>query len=150
MLGQSAVSRSGGAWCHAREMPTPAFQGDDIPLLIAATIDCNDLDAMATFWSELLGVEIVAKEGPFAFLAHAVDRKVTVWLQQVPEERHGKTRIHLDFAVPDLAAAERRIVALGGSVGEEQTFHQFRWKICSDPEGNVFDVMEAPKPPEDA
>jgi predicted enzyme related to lactoylglutathione lyase len=125
-------------------MATPAFQGDDVPLLIAATIDCNDLDRMATFWSELLGVEIVGKEGGFAFLAHAPDRKVTVWLQEVPEPRTGKTRVHLDFAVPDLAATERRIVELGGTVGEQHTFHQFRWKVCADPEGNVFDVMEAP------
>lgn len=125
-------------------MTGPAFQGDDVPLVIAATIDCNDLDGMAEFWSRLLGVEIAGKEGPFVFLGHAPDRKVTVWLQHVDEPRVGKNRVHLDFAVPDLAATERRIIELGGSVGDEHTFHEFRWKVCADPEGNVFDVMEAP------
>jgi predicted enzyme related to lactoylglutathione lyase len=121
----------------------PAFQGDDVPLLIAATIDCNDLEAMTVFWSSLLGVTAAVHE-PFGFLAHAPDRKVTVWLQRVPERRTGKNRLHLDFAVPDLEAARRRIEELGGSVGEQREWEGFVWRECSDPEGNVFDVMQAP------
>lgn len=121
----------------------PAFQDPDVPLLVAVTIDCNDLDLMAGFWSALLGVEVRAKEGGFAFLAHAPDRKVTVWLQQVPEPRVGKSRIHVDLAVPDLEAAERRIEELGGSLLGRHTWESFEWRMCADPEGNVFDVMQA-------
>ena len=129
-------------------MSTPAFQGPDVPLLVAVTLDCNDLEAMTAFWSGLLGVEVAHVEEPFSFLAHAHDRKVTVWLQRVPEPRVGKNRIHLDFAVPDLETTEQRILELGGRLGERQSFHEFVWRVCEDPEGNVFDVMQAPQPPD--
>ena len=122
----------------------PSFQADDIPLVIAVTIDCNDLDLMAAFWAALLGVEITAKQDGFGFLAHAPDRKVTVWLQKVPEPRSEKTRIHLDLAVLDLDAAEKRIESLGGSLLGRHEWEGFVWRMCEDPEGNVFDVMQAP------
>lgn len=125
----------------------PAFQSDDTPLLIAVTIDCNDLDLMTGFWSKLLGVE-GAVHDQFGFLDHAPDRKVTIWLQQVPEGRSGKNRVHLDFAVPDLDATLRRIEELGGSVGDQHEWRGHVWRTCSDPEGNVFDVMQAQLPGE--
>jgi predicted enzyme related to lactoylglutathione lyase len=122
----------------------PEFQGPDIPLVVAATIDCNDLESQAEFWSTLLGVEVVEITPEFAFLAYAPDRKTTVWLQRVPEQKQGKNRVHLDFAVPDLPAAERRVVALGGSLGDLQEWEGYVWRTCHDPEGNEFDVMAMP------
>ena len=114
----------------------------DVPLLIAATIDCADLDAMTRFWGELLDVEFKTVEH-FGFLAHAPDRKVTLWLQKVPEEKVGKNRVHLDFVVSDLDAALERVTELGGGVGERQEWEGFVWNVCTDPEGNVFDIMQA-------
>ena len=127
-------------------MAGPAFQGDDIPLLIAVTIDCNDVAAMAAFWTELLGLEVRHADDQFAFLSYAPDRKVTLWLQHVPEPRTEKNRLHLDFAVPDLPAAERRVVELGGTLGEMHEWEGNVWRVCADPEGNLFDVMAAPQP----
>ena len=117
----------------------------DVPVLIAATIDCADLEVMTRFWGELLGVEFQIVDH-FGFLAHARDRKVTLWLQRVPEPKAGKNRVHLDFAAADLDAALERIVTLGGSVGERQSWQGHVWNICTDPEGNVFDVMQAAQP----
>jgi predicted enzyme related to lactoylglutathione lyase len=113
--------------------------------MVAVTIDCNDLERIATFWSSLLRVEVTSIQDGYAFLAHAPDRRVTIWLQQVPEPREGKNRVHIDLAVEDLEAAERRVVALGGSLGERHEWHGFEWRMCFDPEGNVFDVMLAPE-----
>ena len=121
------------------------LEADDIPLMVAVTIDCNDLDLMADFWARLLGVDVTAKQDGFAFLAHAPDRKVTVWLQQVEERPAGKTRVHLDLAVPDLEATEQRIVELGGGLLERHSWEGFEWRMCTDPEGNVFDVMRVPR-----
>lgn len=117
------------------------------PLLIAATIDCTDLETMTRFWGELLDVEFQVME-PFGFLAHAPDRKVTIWIQQVPEEKVGKNRIHLDFVAADMEAATEKVVSLGGSIGERQQWHDFIWTTCQDPEGNVFDIMQAQQPAE--
>ena len=58
----------------------------------------------------------------------------------------GITVFHLDFVAKDLDATCERIVELGGEVGERQEWQGFVWRICSDPEGNVFDVMQAQEP----
>ena len=121
----------------AQAAPRP----EDVPLMIAVTVDCNDLDAQTTFWSELLQVEATTME-PFSFLAPADGRKVSIWLQRVPEAKATKNRVHLDFVVADLEAAERRVVALGGSLGERQTWETYLWRVCQDPEGNEFDIMQ--------
>ncbi len=118
---------------------------DPAPRLIAATIDCNDLQTMTRFWAELLGVASQIHE-PFGFLAHPEDRRVTVWLQRVPEPRTGKNRVHLDLVAQDLQATLARIEELGGSIGEERGWEGFLWRTCADPEGNVFDVMQAQDP----
>ena len=119
----------------------------ETPLLIAATIDCNDLETMSRFWGALLDVEFQVVE-PFGFLAHAPDRKVTIWLQQVPEERDGKNRVHLDFVAADMAAAVDKVASLGGTAGDRHEWHDFVWTTCADPEGNVFDIMQAQQPAE--
>ena len=114
----------------------------DVPVLIAATIDCANLEVMTRFWGKLLDVEFKTVEH-FGFLAHAPGRKVTLWLQKVPEEKAGKNRVHLDFVVADLEAALDRVRDLGGDVGERQEWEGFVWNVCTDPEGNVFDIMQA-------
>lgn len=129
----------------SRRTTLPTFQGPDIPVVVAATIDCNDLESQARFWSRLLSVEITEIGPEFAFLAYAPDRNTTVWLQRVPEPKAGKNRVHLDFAVPDLPAAEQRIVELGGSLGARNQWEGYVWRTCHDPEGNEFDVMAMPE-----
>lgn len=114
----------------------------DVPLLIAATIDCTDLEGMTRFWGELLDVEFQVVDH-FGFLAHAPDRKVTLWIQRVPEAKAGKNRVHLDLVVENLDAALERVRLLGGSVGDRQTWQGHIWNVCADPEGNVFDIMQA-------
>ena len=115
---------------------------NDVPVLIAATVDCADLQGMTRFWGELLDVAFKIVDH-FGFLAHADDRKVTLWLQQVPERKAGKNRVHLDFVVGDLDAAVERVRSLGGDAGDRHEWQGFVWRTCSDPEGNVFDIMQA-------
>ena len=122
---------------------------DATPALLATTIDCVDLEGMTEFWGTLLGVSHQVHE-PFGFLAPSEGRRATIWLQRVPEQRVGKNRVHLDFVAGDLAAACRRVVALGGSLGDERSWQDFRWRTCLDPEGNEFDIMQAQDPPPDA
>jgi predicted enzyme related to lactoylglutathione lyase len=123
----------------------PAFQNSVTPLLVAATIDCRDPEGLAAWWAELLGVVVTHSDGQFAFLGYAPDRKTTIWFQKVPEEKTGKNRVHLDFAVPDLDATCERIATSGGTVGEAHSWGGFHWRTCRDPEGNEFDVMQAPE-----
>lgn len=110
------------------------------PHLIAVTIDCVDLEAMVAFWSELLGIDAEIHE-PFGFIQRPGN--VSVWLQRVPEPRVGKNRLHLDLVVEDLSALTERVRELGGGVDGMVEWQSFRWRTCSDPEGNLFDVMQA-------
>ena len=112
------------------------------PKLIAATIDCNDLEGMTTFWGSLLGVEYAIVEH-FGFLAHGEDRKVTLWLQRVDEPKVGKNRLHLDLVAVDLDAMLVQVEELGGTVHDRHEWSGYVWQTCADPEGNVFDIMQA-------
>ena len=62
---------------------------------------------------------------------------------RVPEPKVGKNRVHLDLVVADLDAALERVVELGGAVGDRQAWQGHVWNVCADPEGNVFDIMQA-------
>ena len=114
------------------------------PRIVALTIDCNDLAAMTEFWSALLGVDVRATHEPFAFLTPPEGTGISIWLQQVPEGRAGKTRLHLDLAASDLEGAVHRVEELGGSVGDQHEWQGYVWRQCFDLEGNVFDIMRAP------
>ena len=106
------------------------------------TIDANDAPRIAAFWAALLGTEIDAEfdEGRFIFLKGR-DGLPIVCIQRVPEPKHGKTRIHLDLGVDDLATATERVVELGGSWdGVERELVPFTWRTLADPEGTEFDV----------
>ena len=116
--------------------------GVGVPVQIAVTVDCNDLDAQFAFWTEFLGLKGEIHE-PFGFIPAPENRTGAIWLQRVPEKPMGKNRLHLDFVVDDLSAAERRVESLGGSVEEMHSWQDFTWRTCADPEGNLFDVMQS-------
>jgi predicted enzyme related to lactoylglutathione lyase len=110
------------------------------------TIDCTDPVALAGFWSQILGTEVDTQMdgGRFVFLK-GNDSLPVVCFQRVPESKAGKSRIHLDLSVADLAAATRRVVELGGTWpdGVERQLEGFTWRTVTDPEGNEFDLALA-------
>jgi predicted enzyme related to lactoylglutathione lyase len=61
-------------------------------------------------------------------------------LQQVPEERVGKNRAHIDWHTDDRAAEVERLVRLGASVRGEESVPGLQWTVMADPEGNEFCV----------
>jgi predicted enzyme related to lactoylglutathione lyase len=61
-------------------------------------------------------------------------------LQQVPQPRVGKNRVHVDFHADDREVEVRRLVGLGATVLDEQEVPGLRWTVLADPEGNEFCV----------
>ena len=106
-------------------------------------IDCNDLDAMSTFWCQALGLEEKARYPSYVWLSRLSDAGPALALQKVPEPREGKNRIHLDIGAADPAAFAEHVVGLGGSRVEDHEMDGFHWTVLADPEGNVFCVSEA-------
>jgi hypothetical protein len=105
-------------------------------------IDCNDLDGMVEFWSQLLHLEETARYPDYVWLSGMGEKGPALAFQRVPELRQGKNRLHLDLIDDDLEALEERVINLGGAKVDDRFMGDFHWKVLADPEGNVFCVTK--------
>jgi len=103
------------------------------------TIDCLDPKRVAEFWSAALGRDIVDDWGMFIRLAPD-DAGVRMAFHQVPEDKAGKNRIHLDVSADSREDAVVELAALGATVVEDRSAEDFTWTVMLDPEGNEFCV----------
>ena len=117
-----------------------------IPRLRNLAIDCNDLDAMVAFWSELLAFQVLARDDTDALLAAAEDARPRLYLQKVPEPRSGKNRLHLDLDAgsDELEPAVARAEAIGARRVESFEEDGYGWWVLEDPEGNLFCIVRQP------
>lgn len=118
---------------------------------IGITLDCNDIVTVAAFWRDALGYLEQSPPLPdavFHGLMAPKDRPGLhhLTLQQVPEAKAAKNRMHLDLFVDSLEAEVARLTALGGSVVQEVPAEPggFRVTIMGDPEGHEFCVVQRP------
>ncbi len=108
-------------------------------------IDCNDFPRMMAFWQEALGyTPREAAERGWVVLQDPLGKHVNVSLQQVPERRIGKNRLHLDLYTNDQAAEVERLIALGATRHARPAAPGDDFVSLRDPEGNVFDVIDKP------
>ena len=110
------------------------------------TLDVQDVEVMARFWSAVLGYRVEAGGDGSAKLYPPDDAPGAppVWLQGSAGPKSGKNRNHTDLVVADGGehrAEVDRIIALGarradvGQTGEEGC------TVLVDPEGNKFCVL---------
>ncbi len=106
------------------------------------TIDCADPKSLAGFWTEALGYEVVADLGGYLMLrpVSGAAGALTLSVQEVPEPKAGKNRVHIDFEASDRGAEVSRLVSLGARIVAEHSYEDFTWNILVDPEGNEFCV----------
>ena len=109
---------------------------------VHVVLDCENPDALVPFWSELLGVEVLStlEDGHHVILA-PTKLGFVIGLQQVPEPKVGKNRMHVDVTVDDLDEGTARAEALGGrwaEPGVTRDLEGFHWRCLLDPEGNEF------------
>jgi hypothetical protein len=64
-------------------------------------LDCADTDRLADFWAAALGFERGGFEPPYVGLTRPGASKPEFLLQQVPEPKSAKNRMHLDLRVAD-------------------------------------------------
>lgn len=114
---------------------------------LVTVLDCVDADTLADFWASALGFRRDAFHPPYVRLVDPSGRWPDLLLQQVPERKAGKNRMHLDIHVVDAHAEVERLVALGASVVDPPHDDAgFLTTILADPQGNEFCVI---RPPED-
>jgi predicted enzyme related to lactoylglutathione lyase len=67
-------------------------------------------------------------------------------LQRSDKPQYGKKGVQVGFAVTDIEAARRELVAAGVSqISEMEGDLGDRWCYFVDPEGNVFELKEFPE-----
>lgn len=109
----------------------------------AVSFDADDVAAVAAFWSAAADMELETPALPdFAMLSPRHPSMPRIIVLKVPEPKTVKNRIHIEFAVTDLAAARQRIEDLGGSFLAEHQYQRSRWFVMQDVEGNEFCILE--------
>jgi predicted enzyme related to lactoylglutathione lyase len=112
---------------------------------LVIVLDCVDADALAEFWSSALGYRRSPFESPYVRLRDPGKRWPDLLLQQVPEGKRGKNRMHLDLQVSDVHAEVARLVTAGASVVDPAHDDDgFLTAILADPQGNEFCVIRPP------
>ena len=122
-----------------------------VSLLTELGIDCRDPRALAGFWSQVLGYDILGDEpglvtiGPrtrqVAGQGHA-PTPVVLTFARVPENKVVKNRLHMDLRPVETSqeAEVQRLLRLGArrtDIGQGQC----SWVVMLDPEGNEFCVL---------
>jgi hypothetical protein len=95
-------------------------------------VDAEDAARAGAFWARVLDRTWKPKEDGAGLLTGPTPQH-TIWINQVPEAKSVKHRVHLDVYASDLADLE----ALGATVVEPM--HGTRtWTVMADPEGGEF------------
>jgi predicted enzyme related to lactoylglutathione lyase len=122
--------------------PHPYLRGE-----LVVVIDCSHLDRSAEFWTAVLGYERDGvATGRYQSLLPADGQGVEILLQQVPEAKNSKNRVHLDLRTRDLEPETERLANLGAQVLTKEPVAEagWRWHILADPDGNEFCVLQPP------
>jgi predicted enzyme related to lactoylglutathione lyase len=123
---------------------TESGQHERVGTLYAITMDVNDLETCAKFWSQVLGAGILYQNEQYLRLGKKGERP-TLLLQKVPEPHEVKNRVHIDLDVADLDAAVRRVQELGGNKLRELNEYGIKWTVMADPDGNEFCLVQHSK-----
>ena len=108
-------------------------------------LDCADPDKLADFWAAALGLERSGSGPPYVSLREPGTGRPELLLQQVPEPRQGKNRMHPDLRVTDGAAEVARLAGLGATVLRGPFDDEGHLTtVMADPEGNEFCVIVSP------
>jgi hypothetical protein len=106
------------------------------------TIDCRDLQLVASFWQQALGYRRSYEDNTeVALSAPEGARANDVLILRVPDRKQGKNRLHLDLRPDDQSVEVQRLESLGASRVDIGQDGDESWIVMADPEGNEFCVL---------
>ena len=112
------------------------------PLAMTVVLDCGNATRLAAFWSAALGYVAGDPVEQFVMLRREApgDTRPHLILQQVPEPKSGKNRMHLDLHAAELDVEMARLISLGARKVQEapNCLGAYCWYLMADPEGNEF------------
>jgi predicted enzyme related to lactoylglutathione lyase len=106
-------------------------------------VDSRDHHALARWWAQVLGWQVVYEDDDEVGVAPAADAEPGLTFAPVPEDKTVKNRLHIDLAPDDQEAEVRRLVSLGARHADVGQTTEVTWVVLSDPEGNEFCVLSA-------
>ena len=106
-------------------------------------LDCNDLDAMVSFWGRILDVKEKNRFPGYVWMTRISRGGPALAFQQVSEKKAAKNRLHLDLGTVDPELLISHVEELGGERRHDHDIAGFRWTVCADPEGNEFCVTKS-------
>ena len=107
---------------------------------IDIVIDCHDVDLLMNFWSAALGYRKIGQRGQYGLLLPDDTAYPPVILQQVPESKTAKTRVHFDIRVDDIETKSAELEQLGAKRIDVGQPADAGFIPMADPEGNEFCV----------
>ena len=118
-----------------------SWKGGPVGRVTHMGIDVNDLERAERFWTSLLGLKVSERveDGPDIYVNfESLGGEPYFYIQQVPEKKSAKTRVHLDITVEDVQAAVSRAEELGAK--KMQVFDINT--VMEDPDGNEFCLVK--------
>ena len=110
------------------------------------TLDCDQPDKVAAFWSDVTGrpLDEEAEPGATEAVISLPDGPILVFVK-VPEHKAVKNRMHLCLRADSTRDLEvDRLLGLGASVLDDRRKPDGKgWVVMADPEGNEFCVMRS-------
>jgi predicted enzyme related to lactoylglutathione lyase len=112
---------------------------------VLMVLDCVDADALADFWAAALGFSRGKFHPPYVRLVDRRGKWPDLLLQQVPEAKCSKNRMHLDIQVKNLQPELARLTELGARViVPTHDDAGFLTTVLADPQGNEFCLIVPP------
>ena len=90
-----------------------------------------------TFLMAVVALKVANRESQYVNFERQGDWP-RVYLQNVPEKKTAKNRLHIDIAVKDVDAAATWVEELGGSKLQTVEERGTRWTVMADLDGNEF------------
>ena len=107
---------------------------------LEVVLDCSDPEKLMPFWREALGYRLYYSEPSLVVLVPHDGNAFPLLLQQVPEPKVTKNRMHIDIVAEDVEVEVNRLEALGARRlhDDVRRFGPTRWVTMADPEDNEF------------
>jgi predicted enzyme related to lactoylglutathione lyase len=127
-------------------LPSLSFADAMAPAIAYVTFDCEEPDALATFWAAATGFRKESSPDPrtYAAVSDMAGRGPALWFNKVPEPKVVKNRLHICLNTQSLPAEIEKLTSLGARHSATHSSPSGKtWAIMLDPEGNEFCVIPA-------
>jgi hypothetical protein len=119
-------------------------KGVELELKIGSiVIDCFKFKKMLEFWQQALYyVPRKPAESGWVVLSDPKGRSPNISLNQIPEKRTSRNRLHLDLYTDNRESEVNRLLKIGAKRHRQTYGPEDDFRVLEDPDGNLFCVVQ--------